>query len=763
MPAINGAQINPTSRQLLFASVSILLLGFFARLHNLGGDSFWFDEILTVKTALGGPSAFLEVRDHPPLMYALTSMAIRALGETEFSVRMPALVAGMLALPLTILLGKLLRQRVAGLWAALLLAVSLVHIRSSQEARHYALLLTISLATFILLYRAVKRPRWSLWIAFALLTALNLYNHYGALIVLISQALLILGWLVSRMRSKGISGSWQYWRYPAASGFLALLLYLPWLPHLRTVTKRNLGSDIVTGTGGTTSLAEWLRVLFNRFGMYHGWIPYLLLLLALIGITVLVWRRRWPILVLMASAIVLPLLLIQLFQVSRGAFARYVLYMLPFYLLAAGRGQSALIEKAVGKKFGLRAHVSASVLLAALITLVAWPGIVADYDRIQEDWRGILRYLEETAADGDVLVGASMNFRNQFNLVASSLPYYLDLTEDDYVWLPAGQFDLDQASELASYQGAAWLVAFDWNQPSILLDSDLDVKPFQTALFVGREPVESGNSLDNTIALFSELIGVTKDPAQTCMLMEDRAVLLTAKGKSDLALAELDMVEADCPDLVDRSRFIDARIRALQDQLDVTLAAGRLPEAEQIAVRLLEYLPDNVQALDAVTEIDLLQLLDSSKAVIDELDSPEPVRVMQFTMPREGDPRDVILVHPPASVTYRLTLPEGHPVLHTRLALAPESWYWGGDGVTFMVYLRSAGGAQVELLRRHIANDEPSHVWHIVDIPLHEYAGQEVFLTFATQAGPAGDATGDWAGWETPRILRKFPQSWLPG
>jgi hypothetical protein len=223
------------------------------------------------------------------------------------------------------------------------------------------------------------------------------------------------------------------------------------------------------------------------------------------------------------------------------------------------------------------------------------------------------------------------------------------------------------------------------------------------------------------------------------------------------------MVEADCPDLVDRSRFIDARIRALQDQLDVTLAAGRLPEAEQIAVRLLEYLPDNVQALDAVTEIDLLQLLDSSKAVIDELDSPEPVRVMQFTMPREGDPRDVILVHPPASVTYRLTLPEGHPVLHTRLALAPESWYWGGDGVTFMVYLRSAGGAQVELLRRHIANDEPSHVWHIVDIPLHEYAGQEVFLTFATQAGPAGDATGDWAGWETPRILRKFPQSWLPG
>jgi hypothetical protein len=41
-----------------------------------------------------------------------------------------------------------------------------------------------------------------------------------------------------------------------------------------------------------------------------------------------------------------------------------------------------------------------------------------------------------------------------------------------------------------------------------------------------------------------------------------------------------------------------------------------------------------------------------------------------------------------------------------------------------------------------------------VALPLDEFAGQTVTFTLATKAGPAGDGTGDWAGWDAPRIVQ---------
>jgi len=197
----------------------------------------------------------------------------------------------------------------------------------------------------------------------------------------------------------------------------------------------------------------------------------------------------------------------------------------------------------------------------------------------------------------------------------------------------------------------------------------------------------------------------------------------------------------------------------LRDQLDVVLGDGKNLEAEGVAAGLLEYRPENAKALDIFTEYNLLNLWAAGQAEVQQRNSPEPVRVTHFTMPREGDAREVILIHPPASIAYRLKLPESPTVLRSRVALAPKSWAWGGDGVTFVVQIESAGGLHDERFEIQVGNEEQDHVWHIVEIPLGDYAGQEVTLTLKTSAGPAGDATGDWAGWETPRILRMSPDS----
>jgi hypothetical protein len=382
---------------------------------------------------------------------------------------------------------------------------------------------------------------------------------------------------------------------------------------------------------------------------------------------------------------------------------------------------------------------------------------MSSYQRIQEDWRGVLGYLAETAAEGDVLVGASMNYRNQFNLVSASLPYYLNDDDSDYLWLPAGQFGLDEASALVGHQGGASVVAFDWNRPAALSGSTMDIQPFQTALFVGRQPSRSASSLDNTIALYEELLAVVAEIDQACLFKEDLAFLLLADGQTDSASARLDQIQEECPNLVDQTRFMSARVGALREKLDNALADGSDQEAESTALELLQYRPGYVKALDTLTAFNLLQQWSIGEADVDEKHSPEPVRAMQFTMPREGDAREVLLIHPPASVTYRLTLPEGKPVLRTRLALAPRSWSWGGDGATFVAFIEPVEGSPQEILRRHVNNEAQDHVWHVVIVSLEEYAGEDVRLTLTTEAGPSGDAAGDWAGWETPRILRLQP------
>jgi hypothetical protein len=352
-----------------------------------------------------------------------------------------------------------------------------------------------------------------------------------------------------------------------------------------------------------------------------------------------------------------------------------------------------------------------------------------------------------------------MQYRNQFNLVADSLPHYLNADDNDYLWLPAGKFGLDTASELTSHQSAASVVAFDWNEPAALLNTEMEVDSFQTALFVGRQPLLSGNSLDNAIALFRQLLSVTNDPLQACLFKEDLAVLLTADAQSALALARLDEIQEECPYLVNRPRYIDTRVEALKNQLDVLVADGRYPAAESLATSLLQYRPENTKALDTLTEYNLLDLWATGQAEVDERNSPEPVRVAEFTMPTEGSAREVMLIHPPASVTYRLELPDTQTMLRSRVALAPRSWAWGGDGATFIVQIEPTDESSDTQYWTHVGNEDQDHVWHIVEIPLDEYAGKEVTITLNTNAGPAGDATGDWAGWATPRILRTAPYS----
>ena len=144
--------------------LGILALGAFLRFDDLGGPSLWLDEILHLKIATEVSTkpwtqfvtGFREVASGPEngtLYYALQALG-HSIRPGEVGVRLFPAILGLLALPLMALTGRALAGPAVGLLAALLLAISPLHVYFSREGRPYTLLMLLALA---LLYALLRR------------------------------------------------------------------------------------------------------------------------------------------------------------------------------------------------------------------------------------------------------------------------------------------------------------------------------------------------------------------------------------------------------------------------------------------------------------------------------------------------------------------------------------------------------------------------------------------------------------------------------
>lgn len=176
---------------------SILLataLGLLVRLLFLGSKSLWLDEAWSLMVAQGKlTDLWSGVADkmNPPGYYLLLMPWVR-LGESEFWLRLPSVLLGTAAIPMTYRLARLLYSEAVGLSAAWLLALSPILVWYSQEARAYALLIVLALGSMISLVNALRQQGAKWWAAHALLTASMFYTHYSALWILPVQAGLVL-------------------------------------------------------------------------------------------------------------------------------------------------------------------------------------------------------------------------------------------------------------------------------------------------------------------------------------------------------------------------------------------------------------------------------------------------------------------------------------------------------------------------------------------------------------------------------------------
>jgi 4-amino-4-deoxy-L-arabinose transferase-like glycosyltransferase len=203
----------------------LLLLALGITLHGLAADSFWGDEIFTATFANQSPAAVIQWTAgdiHPPLYYLLAGGFARLTvppesppsAASDWLWRFPSVLAGVLTVAVTY---RLARQ-LAGLArhpaplpmahaAALLLALAPIALKYGQEARMHTLFMALSALATWLFFRAMHRPRWPRWLAYAIAITATLYTMYFGFLILAAHAVFA---ALSLQNSKFTPNATQY-------------------------------------------------------------------------------------------------------------------------------------------------------------------------------------------------------------------------------------------------------------------------------------------------------------------------------------------------------------------------------------------------------------------------------------------------------------------------------------------------------------------------------------------------------------------------
>ncbi len=389
----------------LAALALIVAMGLLLRLYCLGAKNLWLDEMWSLVIARLPVSSILwSARNQDPnagLYNLLLHFWIR-MGQSEAVIRALSLVCGVAVIPVLYLLGKRLFHRSVGLLAALLIAINLFHIQYSQEARAYSLVVMLVSLSSLFFVRYLEERTASDWILYVLASALAVYAHIFAILVLASQATALLLMRRREVPWKGLIAAF------AATGAgtlpLAILLYertrapfvaFNWIP--RPTVRRVfdvfyslVGNAAYYGIEIRHSIAGRTLLLF-----------YVVVCLGSVVFAVRAYmspnrsREAWPVGFLLVW-LFLPIAIVLGFSIlfQPWFINRYLLVSLPALVLLAASGIHLLRPKWLG--------ISAFVIIL-VAEFAGFPEFYR-YRLAYQEWKPATDYLVAHQHPGDVAV-----------------------------------------------------------------------------------------------------------------------------------------------------------------------------------------------------------------------------------------------------------------------------------------------------------------------------------------------------------------------
>jgi hypothetical protein len=463
----------------------ILLLSTAVRFHNLGAQSLWNDEgISFVQSTRTLPDIISNsARDiHPPLYYVLLAGWRVLVGESEFALRALSALFSLITVAFAYALGKRLYGYIAGIAAALFVALNTFSIYYAQELRMYSLLTLIAAASMWVFVGMIVQNRresksplhvmgrgllnpvqpgqtfgltrgWGL----ALLNAAGLYTQYSYPLLILTQIILFSAWLVfSDVKRSAVS------HQPSAishqrpfitfllANLLTLLLYLPWIniAWVQVTSQPNIAQPLplseslaltlgwfsygITFTFSSPSPSVWFFLLFGlilvsekRLSTWKMLVPIVWVALSVLIFLKLGLNERY-------LRFLLPAQWAFALWLGRGA---WVLWTLDVEAIRRARGIRPLIQTRITPEFRRFLIRLAAVVGMLSLAVSQWGGLEALYSAPQfqrADYRGIVQTVTTDSRPGDAIILDAPNQAEVFNYYyRGETPVFSLPTSDD--------------------------------------------------------------------------------------------------------------------------------------------------------------------------------------------------------------------------------------------------------------------------------------------------------------------------------------------
>lgn len=183
-PSLAGLEARADYRRALLAVVVLAMVaGAGLRLWNLGALSLSVDEGFMALAADGILKRGAPVLDHgfayvrSPVFTYMQAGCQAVLGQTNFALRLPAAVFGVLCIPVAYVMGRQVLGRTVGTVLAVLMAFSVWEIELSRYARFYTLFQMLWMLGVVLFYRGVIEDRRGSRAWFVVVVLLGMWVH----------------------------------------------------------------------------------------------------------------------------------------------------------------------------------------------------------------------------------------------------------------------------------------------------------------------------------------------------------------------------------------------------------------------------------------------------------------------------------------------------------------------------------------------------------------------------------------------------------
>ena len=453
-------------------------------LWRIGTPSFWRDEAATLTATRRSLPEMIRMFAHVDAVHGAYYLAAWPLahlfGTSELAMRLPSAVAMAAAASGTAVLGRRLASARTGLLAGLVFALLPVTSRFGQEARSYAMVTAVAVASSYLLLRAIGEPgrRWAVGYGLSLV-ALGFLNMFGLLIIPAHAVTLTLarrhgsgdptggpggGQAAGRESTPAgrgapgwAGGTARGWVIAAAVAIAAIvpIAVLAWHERYQLAWLKK------PAAGDVWALATWLTGSVALF--------VTLTVLAVIGaVSQRLGRRRARAKAVPAGAglfwlsvpwlFLPPAALIIVSEIKPVYADRYVVFCLPALALLAGAGLAA-----IGRYWRV-----AALALIAVATLPAQQAIRLPAGH-GDDIRGAAQILGQQAKPGDAVVWLKPGFRDLGAVYPGGFSRLRDIGLKDSATaagnLSGTEVALPVLESRLRGQQRVWLIEVDRNQP----------------------------------------------------------------------------------------------------------------------------------------------------------------------------------------------------------------------------------------------------------------------------------------------------------